>query len=154
IAMHPEEEEREEGDEDGNRETERIKTDVIHHDVHDDRAEQREAERDEAADEQEQTAYDLQHGDSVDVAADDERSDERAGLALQWRGRNEVQEGVGPEDDDHDPEEDSGDEDGVFHRQPFRWFDHSRWTRYPPYVLPHSGQIRRCRRFHPDVSGL
>ena len=35
--------------------------------------------------------------------------------AFHWRHRNEVQERVGPEDGEHEPEQDSDDDDGVFH---------------------------------------
>ena len=69
------------------------------------------------SDEQEQTADDLENGDDVNVTAVDERSDERAGVAFHGRHRNEVQKGVGPEDGEHEPEQDSGDDDGVFHRR-------------------------------------
>ena len=116
IAMHPKKKEREDGDDAGQRETTRIEKNVIEHDVHDYRAEQGQAERDETPNEQKQTADDLKNGDGVYVAAVDERSDKRASLALHWRHRNEVQKGVGPQDDEDDPEQHSGDDDGVFHR--------------------------------------
>ncbi len=91
--------------------------DVIEHNIHDHRTEQGEAERNETrADKQEQTAHDLEQCDGINISAADERSDERAGLAFQWRHRNEVQESVGPEDGEHEPEQDANDVDGVFHR--------------------------------------
>ncbi len=114
--MHPKKKEREDGDDAGQREATRIEKNVIEHDVHDYRAEHGQAERDETPNEQKQTAHDLKNGDGVYVAAVDERSDKRASLALRWRHRNEVQKGVGPQDDEDDPEQDSGDDDGVFHR--------------------------------------
>src|SRR5207249_497685 len=113
--MYPEEEECEDRDNTTHPETARIKKDVIEHDVHDHRAEDGEAERNEAPDEQEQTADDLNAGDGVNVAAAKERADELAGQTLHWRHRNKVQEGVGPEDSEHEPEKDSHDDDSVFH---------------------------------------
>lgn len=117
IAMHPEEEKRENGNHAGHRETALIEKDVIEHDVDDDRAEEREAEWNEArSDEQTHSTGDLKDGDRINVAAADQRSDERAGLVRHGLRRNEMQEGVGPEDGEHEPEEDSDDDDDVFHR--------------------------------------
>ena len=79
IAISPEEEKREDGDDAGHPETARIKKDVIERDVYDHRHEQGKAERDKASDEQEQTADDLNAGDSVNVATAEERADELAG---------------------------------------------------------------------------
>src|SRR5437762_10286365 len=113
--MYPEEEECEDRDNTTHPETARIKKDVIEHDVHDHRAEEGQAERNKASDEQEQTAADLNTCDGVNVATAKECADELAGQTLHWRHRNEVKEGVGPEDSEHDPEQDSHDADGVFH---------------------------------------
>jgi hypothetical protein len=62
-----------------------------------------------------QTAEDLEPGDGIDVATVDKRSDERTSVALHGRHRNEVEEAVGPEDCKHEPEQESNDDDGVFH---------------------------------------
>jgi hypothetical protein len=114
--MRPEEEKREDRDDAGNQEALLIEEDVIEHDVHDHRAEHGQAERNQApANEQEQTADDLKRSDSVNVAAAEERPNERASLALHGRHWNEVEERVGPEDGEHEPEQDPGDDDGVFH---------------------------------------
>src|SRR5204862_6443749 len=111
--MYPEEEECEDRDNTTHPETARIKKDVIEHDVHDRRAEEGEAERNRASDEQEQTADDLNTCDGVNVATAKECADALARHSLHWRHRNEVQEGVGPEDSEREPEHESHDDDSV-----------------------------------------
>ena len=154
--MYPEEEECEDRDNTTHPETARIKKDVIEHDVHDHRAEEGQAERNKASDEQEQTAADLNTCDGVNVATAKECADELAGQTLHWRHWNKVQEGIGPEDSEHEPEKDSHDDDGVFHNflspnhldLPIKFFFRSRSLRNGKRsVKPKSHQAMQPKRF-------
>src|SRR5438309_699926 len=80
-------------------------------DVHDDGPEQSQAERNEArADEQANPAENVEDGDRIIVAAADERHHESGGLFRHGLLRNEVEKGVGTEDDEDKPEQDSRDD--------------------------------------------
>src|SRR5437667_10788359 len=109
-----------------------------------------------ASDEQEQTAADLNTCDGVNVATAKECADELAGQTLHCRHWNKVQEGVGPEDSEHEPEKDSHDDDGVFHNflspnhldLPIKFFFPSRSLRNGKRsVKPKSHQAMQPKRF-------
>jgi hypothetical protein len=80
------------------------------------RSEQNQTKRDETSDKQEQAANYLEHGDDVNVVAQEKGLREVSKQPRLWRWHgNEVQKDIRSEDDENKSEQDPGNNCGDFH---------------------------------------
>ncbi len=84
-------------------------------DVHDDRTEQGETERHVFSDQKERTSDDLEGCDRFQISSGIHGADEFTRRTRHGRHRNEMEEGIGTEDNEKNPKENASDKGGDFH---------------------------------------